>query len=510
MRFGAITVLVTIILLLASCAPEESGAPVEKYEPNWDSLSRHDPASEWFRDAKFGIYFHWGVYSVPAFGNEWYPRWMHFTNTPEYKHHVETYGKPSEFGYHDFIPMFKAEKFDAGEWAELFERSGAQYAGPVAEHHDGFSMWDSEVNPWNVADMGPKRDITGELAQELRARGMKLVATFHHARNLQRPNIPGEPYPNRSHYWASHYPPVEGMPTTTDDPRLQILYGRIPEEQFLKNWLGKLTEFVDQYQPDLIWFDSWLDQIPEATIQEFLVYYLNRAQEWGKDVVITYKQEDLPPTVGVLDLEKGRMNKLTDFAWLTDDTISKGSWCYTEDLEIKPTSMVLHVLIDIVSKNGQLLLNVSPKADGTIPENQREVVLGIGEWLEKFGEAIYGTRPWLVFGEGPTRLREGGGFVHRQGGYLQYTPQDIRYTRKGDTIYATVLGWPGAKQEVLLETFGKLEGELEVASVSIPGGGPVEFERREEGLALVTPDEAPHEMAVVFKIETTGSARLAE
>ena len=481
-----------------------------RYEPTWESVNKHTAAPEWFRDAKLGIYFCWGVYSVPAFGDEWYPRWMHFENMDYYKHHVETYGDPTEFGYHDFVPMFKAEKFDADEWAELFENTGAKFAGPIAEHHDGFSMWASKVNPWNVKDMGPSRDITGEIAEAVRKRGMKLITTFHHARNLQRDD-PGEPWPHRHHYRNSHYPPFEKYAMTSDDPLLRILYGNMPEEEFLVNWKGKLFEVIDNYQPDIIWFDSWLDQIPEADRLEFMAYYLNRADEWGKEVVVTNKQDDMNFEATVLDIEKGRLNKLNDLPWLTDDTISLGSWSYTEDLEIKSTPQVLHVFIDIVSKNGQLLLNISPKADGTIPENQRVVLLGIGDWLGQFGEAIYETRPWIIFGEGPTRLKKGGGFTHLHSGYLQYTPEDIRYTTKGSTIYATVLGWPGAGADVTLATFAPdtIQGDLAVSGVTMLGAdGAVEWAMGDTGLVLTTPDTKTDDMAVVFKIETTGTASL--
>jgi len=418
-------------------AKVDEGIRQGPFKPDWESLAKHEAAPEWFRDAKFGIYFHWGVYSVPAYGNEWYPRNMHLKagRGSAYRHHVETYGEPDKFGYHDFVPMFKAEHFDADEWVALFEKAGAQYIGPVAEHHDGYSMWDSDLTPWNVADTGPNRDTMGELAAAARKYGMRFVTTFHHAHN------------------QGHYPRVEGWPTTSDDPKLQMLYGNMPREKFVDLWLAKVAEVIDKYQPDLMWFDSWLDEIPEGVRQKYLAYYFNRAKEWGKDVVVTRKQNDLPLSLSVEDFEKGRANRLTENVWLTDDTISMGSWCYTQDLQIKSTSRVLHDFIDIVSKNGCLLLNISPKADGTIPENQREVLLGMGAWLKVNGEAIYNTRPWLTFGEGPTRLRKGGGFV----GNLTYSPQDIRYTRSkdGKTLYAIALGWPeGGKltlQSVLVE-----------------------------------------------------------
>ena len=237
-------------------------AKAEEYQPSWESLAKHEAEPEWLKDAKLGIYFHWGVYSVPAFGSEWYPREMHFEGKSEYKHHVETYGKPSDFGYHDFVPMFKAEKFDPEEWADLFQKAGARFAGPVAEHHDGFSMWDSDVTPWNAADKGPKRDILGDLFKSLEKRDMKTIATFHHARNLQRYGKDAANGKGSKTFYHSHYPLFDGQSPTSEDPELRLLYGNVPEQEWLeKIWLGKLKEVIDKYQPDIIWFDSWLDQL---------------------------------------------------------------------------------------------------------------------------------------------------------------------------------------------------------------------------------------------------------
>jgi len=452
-----------------------------KYLADWESLKKHKAAPEWFRDAKFGIYFHWGVYSVPAFGSEWYARRMYLKDRPEYKHHVATYGAPSKFGYHDFVPMFKAAKFDADEWAELFKQAGARFAGPVAEHHDGFAMWASRLTPWNAKDMGPKRDIAGELAAAIRKRGMRFVMTFHNARNNQR-----QVEKNGKLVWTGYYPHVEGWPTASKDAKLRLLYGNIPRDEFLKLWKGKLLEVIDRYQPDLIWFDSKLDEIPEKYVTEFLAYYFNKADELGKEVVVTYKEEDLPREVGVEDFERGR------------------SWCYTQGLKIKSTRYLLHMLIDIVSKNGQLLLNISPKADGTIPVDQQEVLLGIGRWLKKYGEAIYGTRPFVVFGEGPTRLKTGGEYARAK---LLYKPEDIRYTTKGNIVYAIQLGWPGAGHETLLKSFSdkrRLES-LKIKSVRMLGSEEkIIWSLRQDGLSVRTPSSPPDNMAVVYKIETNG------
>ena len=487
-------------IILAGCSP---GGETETYEPSWESLANHEAAPQWFRDAKFGIYFHWGVYAVPAFGSEWYPRWMHFEGHRIYEHHLATYGHPSEFGYHDFVPMFKAEHFNADEWADLFVKAGARFAGPVAEHHDGFAMWDSKATPWNAAEMGPKRDITGELAEAIKERDMKFIATFHHAKQLQRhDSIPEEP--GGQPYRLSHFPFFEGMPPTSDDEKLKYLYGNMPEPQWLEEvWLAKLKEVIDQYQPDIMWFDYVLDTIPEVYRQEYCAYYLNEAEKWSKEVVIVRKQNDLPLEFTVDDLEKSRKNRIGEEPWMTDETVSKGSWCYTEDLEIKKSKDVLHVLIDIVSKNGVLLLNISPRADGTIPEEQKQVLLDMGKWLEKYGEAIYGTKPWYTFGEGPTKEPEGHFDFHREFLKIVYSSEDVRFTTKGKTIYATILGWPGAEKEVLFTSFApdQLPEPMSVKQVSLLGwDSELEWQQTDAGLAVRTPSEAPDDMAIVFKI----------
>jgi len=467
-------------------------ALAEPYQPTWESLARHEAAPEWFRDAKFGIYFHWGVYSVPAFGSEWYPRNMYLVGNAVNKHHIASYGDPTVFGYPDFVPSFRAEKFDPAEWADLFVKAGAKFAGPVAEHHDGFAMWASKLTPWNAKQMGPQRDITGELEQAIRARGMRFVTTFHHARNSLW---------QRDGKWTGHYDGVKAnYPKLLDDPQRAILYGYLPREQFLDMWLGKLKEVIDSYHPDMIWFDSWLDTIPAEYQQEFASYYLNHEAARGVEPVITCKQQDLPVDFAVEDFEKGRADQLTELPWLTDDTISMGSWCYTDGLRIKSTAEVLHVLLDIVSKNGHLLLNISPKADGTIPDDQRGVLLGLGAWLDTCGEAVYETRPWLTYGEGPTKMKKGGHFV----GNVTYTPEDIRYTRSksGRTLYATCLGWPTG--EVTLRSV-KVDRKTGDAAVTMLGHGLVDFRVNDAGQPVIAVPNLPENLrpvqdAVAFRL----------
>ncbi len=496
-----------VVVLIASCSDKKekkdtvaTETDLEKpFTENWNSLGKHKESPEWFKDSKLGIYFHWGVYSVPAYGNEWYPRWMHFKDNKFYKHHVEKYGHPSEFGYHDFIPMFKAEKFDAEEWATLFQDSGAKFSGPVAEHHDGFAMWDSEITPWNVMDMGPKRDVTGEIEKAIRGKGMKLITAFHHAKNLQRATKLGEDIR------ISHFPNFEGMPTTSNDPKLQMLYGNMEHEKWYKEmWLGKLKEVIDKYNPDIVWFDYVLGDIPEKYRKEFAAYYLNAAAEKGKEVVIVRKQHDLPLNMSVEDLEQSRKNVIGTKTWMTDATISDGSWCYTDNLGVKKSKDVLHTLIDIVSKNGVLLLNVSPKADGTIPDNQKEGLLKMGDWLEKYGEAIYGTEAWYTFGEGPTKEPDGHFENHKAFLELEYSNKDIRYTTKDYEIYAIVMGAVSPEKELLLKSFAKknILDAPSIENVSFLGSEEkVEWSYdEEEGLQVKAPSKQVDTMATVIKI----------
>jgi len=343
------------------------------------------------------------------------------------------------------------------------------------------------------------------LATELRKRDMKLITTFHHAKNLQRFDST-ETGSRTEGYELSHYPFFEGMPPTSDDPVLKYLYGNIPAEQWYEEvWYGKLKEVIDQYQPDIIWFDYVLDAIPEEYRQRFSAYYLNEAEKRDKEVVIVRKQDDLPINYTVEDLEKSRKNRIGEEPWMTDETVSKGSWCYTENLEIKTATDLLHVLIDIVSKNGVLLLNVSPMSNGIIPDNQKQVLLGMGAWLDSYGEAIYNTRPWYTFGEGPTREPEGHFDNHQEFLKIKYSWKDVRYTTLDKTIYASLLGWPGTGMELLFTAFAadSLPDPLKITSVSLLGcSDPIEWEVTEKGLSVATPQESPDDMAVVFKIET--------
>jgi alpha-L-fucosidase len=490
------------------------------YEPTWNSI-RKNIIPTWFQDAKFGIYTHWGIYSVPACGpnGTWYPYEMYRDGTFQYEYHVKTYGYPSSFGYKDFIPMFTAEKFDPDEWAELFKKAGAEFAGPVGEHHDGFSMWNSYVNEWNAAKMGPKKDVVGELEKAIRKQGMKFMVALHHAENwwffphwkkkydTSDPKYTGLYGPLHNLEGAEKMPEIKGKGIEeewklVEEEMKEILRWKLqdkPIKEFLDKWLAKIYEVIDNYQPDMLWFDNGLNYVQEHYRREFLAYYYNRAKEWGKEVVVTYKWHQLVPGTGVVDLELGRFDELTYHIWITDSTVDDGcGWGYLKDTKYKTATELIHYLIDNVSKNGLLLLNVGPKPNGEIPEEARAVLLEMGKWLEVNGEAIYGTTPWLIYGEGPHKITKPGPFNEDE--KVKYTGEDIRFTAKDDTLYAILLGWLG--EEVTIKSIAEKFYESEIKSIKMLGvDETLLWKMTRDGLKIKTPSKKPCEHAYVFKIE---------
>jgi alpha-L-fucosidase len=397
------------------------------FEQNWESLKGYQVPS-WYQDAKFGIFIHWGVYSVPAFTSEWYSRNMYLPETPEFKHHVETYGSQKQFGYKDFIPLFTAERFDPDHWANLFRRAGAQFVVPVAEHHDGFPMYDCTFTEWSAAKMGPKRDIIGDLAAAVRKQWLTFGLSSHRA----------------EHWWFFD----GGMAFDSDvqDARYAGLYGPAqpktlqPNEEFLDDWLARTCELVDKYQPQMVWFDWWIEEPAfKRYLQQFASYYYNRAAQWQRGVAINYKFNAFADGTAVFDVECGQLADIRPQFWQSDTAISKSSWGYIQNHNYKTANTIIGDLIDVVSKNGALLLNIGPRPDGTIPEEEERLLLEIGHWLNINGEAIYGTRPWKVFGEGPTQIASGA-FTDTQ--RTDFTCQDMRFTTRGEILYAIVLAWP--------------------------------------------------------------------
>ncbi|MBK8048081.1 MAG: alpha-L-fucosidase [Anaerolineales bacterium] len=473
-----------------------------RFEPTWESLRQYT-VPDWYADGKFGIFIHWGVYSVPAFANEWYPRNMYVQGTPEYAHHLATYGPHTEFGYKDFIPQFRAEHFDPVAWADLFHRAGARFVVPVAEHHDGFAMYDCSTSHWTAVHMGPNRDIIGELAQAVRNQGMVFGLSSHRAEHWWFMNG-GRNYPSdvQDPAYADFYGPAHRQRDCDGTQRTEFFPSLVsephPSAEYLNDWLARTCELVDKYQPQLVWFDWWIGHAAfPPYLQQFAAYYYNRALEWGKGVAINYKFSAYPEGTAVLDVERGQLKEIRPMLWQNDTSVSKNSWCFVENQDYKTATSLIQDLVDVVSKNGALLLNIGPRPDGVIPEPEQAILLEIGRWLAVNGDAIYGTRPWRVYGEGPTEVPEG---AFTDTNRAAFTARDFRFTTKGNELYAICLDWPGATAIVRSLARGELTNQ-QITNVHLLGvPHSLDWFVDEAGLHVTLPAEKPCEHAYVLRI----------
>lgn len=473
-----------------------------RYKADWASLSGHK-TPDWYKNGKFGIFIHWGVYSVPGYGNEWYSRNMYDKNSPEYEHHRKTYGPQDRFGYKDFIPLFRGERFNAEEWIELFYQAGAKFVMPVAEHHDSFAMYDTDFNRWNANAMGPCRNVVGELKAACEKAGLIFCASTHRAEHyfFMNPGRLCESDVSDSAF-ADFYGPAVYSPTL--DPKFihettADTYAEGASEEWMEDWMVRTCELVDRYQPQILYFDWWIhNQCFKPYLKMIAAYYYNRAEEWGKEVTINYKHEAFPPTVATFDVERGALTGISPVPWQTDTAIGKQSWGYRADNEYKSARQLVCDLIDIVSKNGMLLLNVGPKSDGTITAEETAVLHGIGAWLKKNGEGIYGTTFWKTFGEGEVNNEAG---FFKDNNEKQFTSADFRFTYNNGYLYAFQMRPDG--KDVRIKALAKKEwhdflvGEITLLS----DGKPLPYKRTEKALVIQSDEAFSSDMPVCFKIE---------
>jgi alpha-L-fucosidase len=472
------------------------------FRPDWATLVKYQPP-QWYQDAKFGIFIHWGVYSVPAAQSEWYPREMYHPGEVAYKNFREHYAStdPAQKdakGYKDLIPLFRAEHFDAEAWAKLFKDAGAQYVVPVAEHHDGFSMYDSGLSEWTVVKMGPKRDTLGELAKAVRGEGLHFGLSSHRVEH------------------NFFYDGGRAIRSDVNDPKNAGLYG--PAHEFIsgdggltndwtyvsdawaRDWLARDTELVEKYKPEIVYFDWWIGQpLMRRAVAEFAAFYYNYAAAHGTTAVINFKDFAINHKAGVLDFERGQQDHIVSDHWQTDTSISDASWGYIEHDTFKTPAFLVDQLVDIVSKNGNLLLNFGPRSDGTIPDEVRATLLEMGAWLKVNGEAIYATTPWKTFGEGPTQVQAGS---FHDTDTKPYTAEDFRFTAKGSTVYAIGMACPKDGKATIRSLGWAHEGSaLSIATIELLGSrGKVTWTQGANALDVTLPSDAACKYAYALKV----------
>ena len=487
--------LAIVAVVLPVLQPSANGAAPAgpgQFEPTSESL-QHYRVPQWYDDAKFGIYFHWAPFSVAA-RCDWYEKRVYAGRGRIRKHHIETWGPLDKFGYKDFIPLFKAEKWDPEAWVSLFKEAGARYLVSAAVHDDGFAMWDSKVIPFNAAIMGPNRDIVGEFISAVRKAGLKAGVSTHYG----------------AHWcWYTFRPEYDNW-----DPKYEGLYGHRrgdndpPRPEDEQHWEDVLRELIDKYHPDYIFVDgcvSWAERQFNKPYfrQQFynvLAHYYNTAQQRGQEVVLTYKRHFLDPSQAVEDFERSGLDRIrSESKWQSDDKIAMKGWGYVQDTGFWPTDYLIGNLVDIVSKGGNLLLNVGPRPDGTLRDEEVKALQEIGRWLKLNGEAIYGTRPWETFGEGSTVPLEGDGKKEKMG------PDAVRFTTKDGHLYAICFGWPETGRLTIKSLpAGKALAFGAINQVRMLGvEQPLSFSRDDQGLTVQLPDRKPCDFAWVLKITAT-------
>ena len=451
----------------------------------WENLRREVP--DWYRDGKFGLFFHWGPYSVPAYKNEWYSRNMYITGMPQNIYHTENYGELKNFGYRDFYGDFTGKYFDPREWAEMVRKSGAKYAGPVAEHADNFSMWNSRVNPVNSVNYGPRRDVFGECAKAFREQGIRVLAPFHHQWLwgwFMSTDPEADVYiPENEKFYGPAVPIEAG----------RMYPYRLPDRKFNRIWYEKIREVIDLYSPDILYFDSRAFIIEEEYRYKMLHYYY---RETGHSQgIITYKGEDFPKDVGILDMERGHSSEIRPFVWQTDDRLEDNiTWCHVREPKYKPAGEIIRQLCDNVSKNGNLLLK-------------------IGEWLRINGEAIYGTRPWRISSEGGGA--DSDHFYGREEAERELRGETVllesrsapekgeyRFTQNGSYLYAIFFDWPEDgriwSRELASLVSARPEDRSEI--VLLGSRERISYSIVQERLCISLPEKKPCEDAWVIRV----------
>jgi alpha-L-fucosidase len=505
------------------------------FKPTWDSLTQYQ-VPEWFRDAKFGMWAHWGPQCQPERG-DWYARGMYQEGSDQYKYHVQKYGHPSKFGFKDVINEWKAENWDPGDLVSLYKSAGAKYFMAMANHHDNFDLYDSKYQSWNSTKLGPKKDLIGGWAKAAKEQGLPFGVTVHGShpwtwyevaqRTDKTGPYAGVPYDGKltkadgAGKWWNGYDPQELYAQnhalskdSLDDNSMGVHWdwgngASVPSKAYCDKFLHRTIELIDKYGPELIYFDDTalpLWPVSDAGLKIAAHMYNTSIKKHGKLQAALFGKvlNEQQRKCMIWDIERGQSNQIEPLPWQTDTCI--GGWHYDrrifENKGYKSAKSVVHTLVDIVSKNGNLLLNIPVRGDGSIDSEERAVVEGIGAWMQTNNEAIYGTRPWKVFGEGPAIEAaapiNAQGFNEGKG--KPFGAEDIRFTTKGKTLYAVMLGWPEGN-EALIKKLAASDQAGKVSQVSLLGNDKLNFQQTAAGLKVQLPQQALGKHAFVLKIE---------
>lgn len=527
--------------LFLSCSSAKHEVMLEgQYEPTWQSLAQYTQAPDWFRDAKFGIWAHWGPQCQPEQG-DWYARGMYDEGSYQYKWHVENYGHPSEFGFKDVINLWKADKWDPESLMALYKRVGAKYFFTLGNHHDNFDLWDSKHHQWNSVNIGPQKDIVGGWEKAARSNGLHFGVSIHSAHawtwmeTAQRADKEGPkagvPYDGKltakdgKGKWWDGYDPQElyaqNHPLSEESENTHRIHSQwgwengasVPSEEYFQNFFDRNIDVINRYNPDMVYYDDTsLPLWPVSDVGLKVVSHLynksikdnngkNEAVVFGK--ILTEEQKEAI----VWDVEKGVPDQIQKKPWQTCTCL--GSWHYEKSVydnnRYKSAKSVIHMLVDIVSKNGNLLLSVPMRGDGTIDDKELAILENIGAWMQINGESIFGTRPWTIFGEGP--VAEISNPLHAQGfnegKHQPYTSKDIRFVTKGEALYAHVLAWPeDGKVTIKSLSEGNNLYPQAIKNVEIVGyDGPITYSRNKNGLVIDVPSKSKaNDISFVVKI----------
>ncbi|MBB6431245.1 alpha-L-fucosidase [Algisphaera agarilytica] len=473
--------------------------PTSPIAADWPSLISRFSCPDWFRDAKFGVWSHWGPQAVPGQG-DWYARFMYMEDQPEYRYHCRTYGHPSKVGYKDIIEKWTASKLDTEELIGFYADNGAKYFMGMLSHCDNFDLFNSKHHPWNSVNRGPKRDILGEYAKASRNAGLRFGFSEHLTWSYGWFNT------NKG---ADSTGPYAGVPYDGNDPAnaslyfephddTEAAYPQNPSPFFVENWKARMIDAIDQFQPDMFYTDGG---IFEQAGLDVMAHFYNQAA----DGVYTYKNVpgrrpgfdkylgQYQAGAGIEDLEHGVLGSIIDEPWQTDT--SSGPWFWNPSSKYKTPAEIIHMLADIVSKNGNLLLNYTQRPDGSLDDETHWTVEQVGKWLNTCGEAIYGTRPWRVFGEGPTQIGEGEMGLQQK---ISFGAEDFRYTQRDNVVYAISLGRPSGGKPWVAKS---LSGES-IADVTLLGyNDKVEWSLQPDGLHVQPPSPLPGDLAWPLRIE---------